>query len=252
MGNTARRASNSLAALAGGFLKGYISGQEKRGRKEKEDLDRMLKIMDYNSKAANLKKAELEALDLEDRLKAAGILDYSQRDDANAREVGAANLGDGKRRSYPNTARGRAARMFDEGNPEDYDMTVTMGKGTEYRFSPKKGSSERRTPGQSDIHNKNVFDIASKMAQREYLERLTAEGRYDPNLHDPNKFPVPTELVDAYTPYAEAFLSGDYSGAKKVSEQRRAGLTPLRMPTPKKAGFMDTLRSAFGDIGGGQ
>lgn len=252
----AQQPKDPFAEITGGFIKGatsgYEAGRERETKRRQQQFENSLKIIDANEKLLSIKQKQNEIAVQEDYLKSIGVLPYDDRENMIARSVAGEWLGDGKRPVTDNSVSGRIRGMFDKNKFGDYDMEVTMGpKGTEMKLTPK-GQKNARTAGQQDEQQRAIIALAERMAQRDYLERLSGQTDeagnplFIPGVTNPNSFSTPTDLVEKWIPYAQDLYGGNVAGAKSKSAALRSDLDPLAGKKPKKKGLFETIKGAFG------
>jgi hypothetical protein len=253
--------SELMAALAGGLVSGTQQGMEKkaerqryekeqRAKAEQQAFDNELKLIDAADKMQSIEQKKNQNIFMGDLMRALGVKPNTPDQNMNGRVVAGARLGEGKRPATQNTDTGRIQGLFNNKNFDDLDMELTMGPtGPTVKLSPK-GSKNARTPGQEDDRTKAVIDLATKAAQREYLERMALEGKYVEGLNNPNQFAPPQELIDANIPYAEDMINRQFGSAKKKREARRGEMLPISLE-PKKPRMFDLMVGAGKRLLGG-
>lgn len=230
----AKQPRNALADVAEQFLTGASHGYDAGVKAKQQKFENELKLIDAKDKMLSIEQKQLANKYLTGILKAEGILPLDDREEEIARTVAGQTLGSGAIKTT-NTAAGKANDAF-----ANYDKEFTFGKdGLSASFKTKDTKKYLRTPAQSDTHNKNIAELAAKMASRDYLDTLSRtpgpDGQpiYIPGVHNPNNFATPPELLDQWSGYAERYLSGDLAGAEAISKKIRMSHAPLSV-TPKK------------------
>lgn len=255
----AKQEPDTLAQLAAVALQGagvgfesYQQAKEKKAKREQQEFDKALKIIDAQEKLRSIENLKLKNTYDSWRLKAAGVLPLDENEEMIARQVAGTTLGAGKKPKTDNTVAGKAFEMFKD--PGKFDVELAYGTdGPTWKYTTRKPDEKRtRSISDEDKLNEEILKLANEIGRAIIIEEMSATPNpqapdhmmFVQGISNPNMVSVPPELRDALIPAARDYKMGLFESAKKKREAVMAGMLPIPL-TGKKSAF-DKIKGMAG------